>query len=371
MSGFVVGGGKIDAEGFLKFLLAGWRPGYALGLTVTQRAAGANMTVDINVDSIRGFAGALLNTSANVPYFGYIASTDTAAVTTADPTNPRVDSVVAYVDLSVISTSITNNTGGFKFKVVAGTPAASSPAAPNAAAIQSSVGAGNPYAWLGDIAIGTPGSYSPPTSVINAMITDRRTPMAFAVPYLYGGAFNTKGHLVPNVADDTVALLNAVQALIGKTLSLTGNTATGNILSNPNKFSVYRTAAFSLPGGSATTKIAFDTKEYDTGSNFDATTNFRYTAPVAEFVRVSAGVGVLTGGAWTFNLLLYKNGVIYKNLSQGKTNSANTSLSGGVTLQLAATDYLEIFCFSNDTGANNLNVGQPSVWFCGELVSHT
>lgn len=355
-------GGATDEQGWQEWLLKLSGPGTAINATanswqVTQRGAGANMSVDVQAGD-----GVIAKTN-----FGFWTWSDSAAnvvIATADPSNLRIDTVVAWVDLSVVQNVTNNNPGALKFSAVAGTPGGS-PTAPSGATIQTAIGAGNPYLVLGNVAVA-----ATVTSIVTANITDTRV----ALPLkgnLWGGSNNTKGHLVPNVADDTVALLNAVQTLIGKTLSLTGNTATGNILSNPNKFSVYRTAAFSLPGGSATTKIAFDTEEYDSGNNFDSTTNFRYTAPVAEFLRVSAGVGVLTGGAWTFNLLLYKNGVLYKNLGQGKTNSANTSLSGGVSLQLAATDYLEIFCFSNDTGANNLNVGQSSVWFCGELVSHT
>ncbi len=79
----------------------------------------------------------------------------TVAVNAASTANPRMDSVVAYIDKSVsASTSVVDNTGLgiIKFKSVAGTPA-STPTAPSASAIQSSIGAGNPYMVLANVTV--------------------------------------------------------------------------------------------------------------------------------------------------------------------------------------------------------------------------
>lgn len=79
----------------------------------------------------------------------------TVAINAASTANPRMDSVVAYIDKSVsASTSVVDNTdlGIVKFKSVAGTPA-SAPTAPSTATIQSSIGAGNPYMVLANITV--------------------------------------------------------------------------------------------------------------------------------------------------------------------------------------------------------------------------
>ena len=84
-----------------------------------------------------------------------IDSPVTVAVNAASTANPRMDSVVAYIDKSVsASTSVVDNTdlGIVKFKSVAGTPA-SAPTAPSTATIQSSIGAGNPYMVLANITV--------------------------------------------------------------------------------------------------------------------------------------------------------------------------------------------------------------------------
>lgn len=81
-------------------------------------------------------------------------ATNTVNLTAASTANPRIDAVVAYIDNGVTpSTSVVDNTNGIlKFKSVAGSPAAT-PVAPSASAIQSSVGAGNPYMVLAYVAV--------------------------------------------------------------------------------------------------------------------------------------------------------------------------------------------------------------------------
>lgn len=81
-------------------------------------------------------------------------ATNTVSLTAASTANPRIDAVVAYIDNGVTpTTSVVDNTNGIlKFKSVAGSPAAN-PSAPTAQAIQSSVGAGNPYMVLAYAAV--------------------------------------------------------------------------------------------------------------------------------------------------------------------------------------------------------------------------
>lgn len=81
-------------------------------------------------------------------------ASNTVSLGAASSANPRIDSVVAYIDNSVTpSTSVVDNTNGIlKFKSVAGSPAAT-PSAPSTATIQSSVGAGNPYMILANVAV--------------------------------------------------------------------------------------------------------------------------------------------------------------------------------------------------------------------------
>lgn len=176
-------------------------------LAVTQRGAGANMSVDVAAGDAH-----LILPSGLYSYWGWTDATTNATVTASNPSNPRIDTIVAYVDLSVIDAVNPNSPGAFKFAVVAGTPAGS-PSAPSGGTIQSALGAGVPYVVLADIAVAASA-----TTIVNANITDRRQTVAFKGK-LWGGTSNTNGHSVPNVADDTVTLNAATQTLTNKTIN--------------------------------------------------------------------------------------------------------------------------------------------------------
>ncbi len=151
------------------------------GFNVT--APGSTMTVTVNPGT------------AKIPYgtapavYGFLVAVDTSGgesltVTTANGANPRKDLVVAYVDLAVTpSTATANNPNNMlKLAVVAGTPGAS-PSVPNTAAIQSAIGASNPYIIVGEILVGTG-----VTQITNNNITDRRVPVIVGTSRVLGYA---------------------------------------------------------------------------------------------------------------------------------------------------------------------------------------
>lgn len=79
---------------------------------------------------------------------------NTVAISAASTANPRIDSIVAYIDNAItpVQTVLNNTNGILKFAAVAGSPA-SSPVAPSAGAIQTAVGAGNPYMVLCNVRV--------------------------------------------------------------------------------------------------------------------------------------------------------------------------------------------------------------------------
>lgn len=159
-------GGKTSESGHLRALGKVVYGDVIAGLAVSQRGAGANMSVDISVGDafLRRSDGSYAHPVFNDAVYNL-------AVTTADGSNPRRDLVVLYLDYGVTpSSAVSNNTNNVvKIKTVNGL-AAGSPVDPNAAAIQASVGAGNPYTVLGRVRI--PAGQ---TSISNTLIDDLRT----------------------------------------------------------------------------------------------------------------------------------------------------------------------------------------------------
>lgn len=137
---------------------------------------GLQVVVDSGDAFVRPSNPALSTSSASL--VSLIGATFPLAIPTPDSSNPRIDTVVLYVD-SAVNLPVIDAThpptsanldgpGAAKVKIVSGTPAAS-PVAPTAGAIQSSVGAANHYTILADVRV------DPGVSVIAAnKTTDRR-----------------------------------------------------------------------------------------------------------------------------------------------------------------------------------------------------
>src|SRR3954452_23584235 len=194
---------------------------------VTQRGAGANMSVDVAIGDFH-----LPRPAGDYSYWGWTDAASNVVITAANAANPRIDVVVAYVDLTV--TTGLNNPGALKFAAIAGTPAGS-PTVPSDSTIQSTLGANVPFVKLGQVTV--PANAA---SIVNANITDIRQAIGLK-GRLWGGSSNTFGHTVPNAADDTVLLANAAQTISGKTIGSTQ-------LSNPYKFRVYLGANTTMGG---------------------------------------------------------------------------------------------------------------------------
>lgn len=159
-------GGKTSESGHLRSVSKTVSGDVLNGLNLSQRAAGANMSVDIAAGDafVRRSDGSYAHPVFNDAVYNLVISA-------ADGANPRRDIVVIYVDYAVTpSTAVSNNTNGVvKIKVVNGTPAGS-PVDPSSATIQASVGAGNPYSILARVRV--PAGQ---TSISNSLIDDLRT----------------------------------------------------------------------------------------------------------------------------------------------------------------------------------------------------
>jgi hypothetical protein len=94
--------------------------GTYVDLWVGQHGSGTNLSVDV-------FAGAgVINRAGQGPYLAISSSTVTVTLSTADPTNPRIDLIIMRVYDGVLSDGSTQAT----IEAVTGTPA-SSPVAPS------------------------------------------------------------------------------------------------------------------------------------------------------------------------------------------------------------------------------------------------
>jgi len=396
-------GGRTSESGHLRAIQKVITGEVLTGLNVSQRSAGANMSVDVAI-------GDAIIPRADGTY-GHPAWNDAVynqVIGTADVSNPRRDIVVMYIDYSVTpSTGVSNNTNGVvKISVVAGTPTGS-PVDPSDAAIQSAVGASNPFIKLARVRVAAGAG-----SITNSVIDDLRL---LAQGILQGGwtyddtyvwVYASASSFTVNGADVTaqfragtkIALyqsgtlkffvVNSSSFSTNTTVNLLGigSTTLANVPIDkpafsyfenpagfaaglayvPYKFKATRPSA-QTPGAGTFTKVQVNNELYDTGNNYDAATNYRFTAPVTGFYEFFARSSITSAANNRFLICLYKNGVLYSRGYDG-SNSSNP-LGGEVfdQLQLTAGDYMEFWVYSANAVA--LESTADVTMFGGKLVS--
>lgn len=118
-------------------------------------------------------------------------------------------------------------------------------------------------------------------------------------------------------------------------------------------FSAYFNGNTQSISASTWTKITMNAKDFDTNTNYDATTNYRFTPTVAGYYQINTTVYWENGAAsqTAQNLAIYKNGVIYR----GVRNLVPANGGGVSTISLpllfnGSTDYVEIYVWATVAG---------------------
>jgi hypothetical protein len=137
-----------------------------------------------------------------------------------------------------------------------------------------------------------------------------------------------------------------------------------NVAGNGPAFGAWQTGGGQALSAGVYTKIIFQNEEFDTNSNFDSTTNYRFTPTVAGYYQLNARFRVSTSVA-NIGLTIYKNGSLFKDGVGTDTSAVGTQINCLVYAN-GTTDYFEIYgYFSN---SQNTTGGQQATWFNGFLA---
>lgn len=323
-----VGGTSLtNEEGHYRFQTLSWTGNTVMGsgdeLAVTQNSP-LGMSVLIGTGDFK------IDTTG-YSYTGWNSASLAATISTANPSNPRKDAVVLYVDKAQNTPGTANNPGIIKHMVVAGTPAGS-PVAPDDTAISTAVGASNPFIRLANVTVGTG-----VTQITNANISSTRV---LAAPKLPANSVTTT--------------------------AITDGAVTPAKWTNPYKFYAYRSAAHN--SSNTITKVPYETEVYDSNNNF-STANNNYTAPVAGFYNFHATAGNTAATTTSMQIIIYKNSAAALYGQIINPSNAGTNLVVAGDLQLAANDVIEV----RFVGGNGsvMYTGVTTCYFQGKLFTIT
>ena len=160
--------------------------------------------------------------------------------------------------------------------------------------------------------------------------------------------------LTLGTSGDTIAIPSGV------TIANSG-TATGFGETNTAEFLAYISTSQTGIGDGSWTKVTFQTESYDPDGVFDNSSNYRFVAPSAGKYMLYTNITSYDSSTdiQEYNLALYKNGSKLVDAAWQK-NSGNrllkANLSHSLVLNLASSDYIEVYVYVNtvDGGTSNI-----------------
>jgi len=117
------------------------------------------------------------------------------------------------------------------------------------------------------------------------------------------------------------------------------------------------------------TKVQFNIEEFDTNSNYDNSTNYRFTPTVAGYYQINAAAYISSLAGYQIVATIYKNGTMIKKGSfiYGASGDTSGVVSALVYLN-GSTDYIEIYCFQNSGTSKTIYGDVSSTYFQAAMI---
>ena len=145
------------------------------------------------------------------------------------------------------------------------------------------------------------------------------------------------------------------------------STATAGVPVNGPAFSAY--SSNQAIANNTFTKLACSSEVFDTNSNYDNATNYRFTPTIAGYYQINGHVA-LAAASGIVAVSIFKNGVNFYAGSSAALNAGYTQANvSGVVYLDGSTDYVELYTFQNSGGSiNTIASTGPYNYFNGCLV---
>lgn len=175
---------------------------------------------------------------------------------------------------------------------------------------------------------------------------------------------------------DIQSLEDAINALPSLSETLTNKILTNPVINYTDtalttnvKSRATRSSNQSIPNNTLT-KIQLNVESYDVGSDFDAVTNYRFTAPVTGYYIVTARITVdSTADQAILQLDVLKNG---SDLTRGSAIASGTggqSISVSDIVALSSGDYIELWFTHVSGSAKDIVGNNQALHLAAHLIS--
>lgn len=155
------------------------------------------------------------------------------------------------------------------------------------------------------------------------------------------------------------------------TMTLSGTTGVttpaGIVLNNYPAFSAYSGSAQSISTGTWT-KLQCNTEEFDTNSNYDKDTNYRFLPTVAGYYQVNGSFNPQVLSSLII-CAIYKNGTRFKDFEALGSSSGGGSAVGSALIYFnGSTDYIEFYGYQGSAGSGSLTTNVNGTYFQASMV---
>jgi hypothetical protein len=149
------------------------------------------------------------------------------------------------------------------------------------------------------------------------------------------------------ISGDTSGAITLAAPSVAGTNTATLPAATGTVMVSGNQpaFNVYAGSPQSGLSSNTYVKVALNTKNFDTNTNFDATTNYRFTPTVAGYYQLNGALRATGTGITLITCSFYKNGSEYVRGNQisGTLSGGNIAVISSIIYCNGSTDYIELY----------------------------
>jgi hypothetical protein len=160
--------------------------------------------------------------------------------------------------------------------------------------------------------------------------------------------------------DRTITLPDVTGTLVTNTSgSVSQAMLASGVVGNGPAFSAYPSASQTI-ASSTFTKLNVNTEVFDTNSNFDPTTNYRFTPTVAGYYQVT-GCWYCASTSGQVITFIYKNGFGYQATGCPPTTVGVVMPVVAFVYMNGSTDYLELYVYQSSGSSINTIAARPDL----------